>query len=92
MVTFKITYKGVNYNQMKMLSEVFKNTVKGYLGLQGKSIVFTFKDEAERMQVIKQFKESLDRSSDKAYEIYETHAIVFLKPPTRPIKPQRMPK
>lgn len=92
MVTFRITYKGANYNQMKALSKVFKKTVIGFIGLEGKELVFSFKDKEERMQVINQFKESLDKTSDKAYEIYETHAIVFLKPPTRPIKPQIMPK
>ena len=96
MVTFRITYKGANYNQMKALSKVFKKTVIGFIGLEGKELVFSFKDKEERMQVINQFKESLDKTSDKAYdkayEIYETHAIVFLKPPTRAIKPQIMPQ
>ena len=80
MITYTITYKKANYEEIKHLVKIFKAKVpKHFTGLAGKALCFKFDSIQERFDFIEDFNKSLSTKSNKDFEIYETKAIIYLR-------------
>ena len=80
MITYKITFKKANYEEIKQLTKVFKaKAPHHFTGLAGKDLCFSFASEKEKFEFIEDFKVSLETKSKRDYEIYSTYAVIYLR-------------
>ena len=80
MITYKITFKKANYEEIKQLAKVFKaKAPHHFTGLAGKDLCFSFASEKEKFEFIEDFKVSLETKSTRDYEIYSTYAVIYLR-------------
>ena len=80
MITYKITFKKANYEEIKQLAKVFKaKAPHHFTDLAGKDLCFSFASEKEKMDFIEEFNESLSTKSKRDYDIYSTYAVIYLR-------------